>query len=782
MIGAFQKLREKPRTEKEVGLRFSAILGSAVIVLGIWILPCAIMLQAQEPRSNASADRLWDAARTGNVTAVAKELDAGVDVNAATAYHSTALCFASDRGHTDVVRLLLERGANPNVKDSFYGKTPLMGAQMGKHYDLITLLLQRGAEGSKQLLLDGIAQGDKPIVEAVLTAGTVDAETLASAMMQSTAIDRSDLVELLRNAKAPDREFARLTAEETASFVGRYSETRGSFSMEVKAGEKGLDIDFGSGLFRPWFAFGPTEFHRGSSRLVFEREDGKVVKVSMESNGSKYELAPSAPSEESTDSKPTKPMDAEEASTGSKQEVAPELAHVSSPSDLEVSSANWPGFRGTLSRGVADGQHPPLSWNIDDGESIAWKTAIPGFSNSAPVIWGDRLFVTTASSRDGNTDVKIGHYGDVDSVQDDSIYEFILYCMDKRTGQILWQRTCNTAKPAVKRHSKSSHANPTVATDGVHVIAWFGSEGLYAFDFEGRSLWSRDLGVLDSGWFFDPSYQWGFGSSPTIYGDRLFIQCDIQKGSFVAALDLATGEEVWRSERDEIPTWSSPIVASFGDLPMLITHGTRAARGYDARDGKLLWWLADHSEIVVPTPNVAHDLIYLASGYAPIQPIVAIRPEARGELKLPGRVPKEGGEAPSSDPGIAWSTQRGGPYMPTPIIYGDFLYACSNQGIVTCYRARTGEEVYKKRLKGGETFSFTASPIAADGHLYFTSESGHVYVVQAGGTFKQLHVNAVGSKVLATPAISEGILYVRTVDHVVALRGSRGDAPQSIHP
>ncbi len=736
-------------------------------------------VRSQETRANEGAERLWDAARTGNLEGVKKELDAGVDVNAATAYQSTALSFGSDRGHEEVVRLLLERGANPNVKDSFYKATPMMWAQMGKRYGVITLLLKSHAEGARQLLLDGVAQGDKPLIKAVLKAGTADADTLASAVLQASAMERSEVLEILSTAHVPVREAFKLTAADMAVLAGKYTDTNGNFSLSARVGEKGLEIDFGSGVHQPWFAFGPTEFHRGSSRLVFECEDGKVVKVLVESNGSKYELTPNTSSGDTPAPKPpeTKPMMAEESTSDSKQDVSPELAHASSSWDIAVSSSNWPGFRGTHSRGVADGQHPPASWDVDTGGNVAWKTPIPGFGNSCPTIWGDRLFITSASSPGGNTDVKIGHYGDVDSVQDDSVYEFILYCLNKRTGEILWQRTCNTAKPAVKRHSKSSHANPTVVTDGVHVIAWFGSEGLYAFDFEGRSLWNRDLGVLDSGWFFDSSYQWGFGSSPTIYGNQLFIQCDIQKGSYVAALDLATGEEVWRTERDEIPSWSTPIVASFGDVPTLITHGTRAARGYDARDGKLLWWIADHSEIVVPTPNVAHDLIFVASGYAPIQPIIAIRPEARGELKLPGRVPKEGGEAPASDPSVAWSKQRGGPYMPTPIIYGDFLYVCSNQGIVTCYRAKTGEEIYKKRLKGGETFSFTASPIAADGHLYFTSESGHIYVVRAGGVFQQLHVCAVGGKVLATPAISDRVLYVRTVDQIIALSDSGSASP-----
>ena len=253
------------------------------------------------------------------------------------------------------------------------------------------------------------------------------------------------------------------------------------------------------------------------------------------------------------------------------------------------------------------------------------------------------------------------------------------------------------------------------------------------------------------------------------------MQCDIQKESFVAALDISTGEEVWRTQRDEIPGWSSPVVHQFGDMPMLITHGTRAARGYDARDGKLLWSIPDHSEIVVPTPFVAHDLIFVSSGYTPVQPIVAIRPTARGELKLPGKSKDDStegtsGTANNANAGIAWSHLRGGPYMPTPIAYGDFLYTCANNGVLTCYRATTGEQVYKKRLPGSGSLSFTGSPIAADGHLYLPAEDGQVYVVRAGDKFKLVATNQSGGKVLTTPAISQGFFYIRTTDSLFAFK------------
>ncbi len=381
---------------------------------------------------------------------------------------------------------------------------------------------------------------------------------------------------------------------------------------------------------------------------------------------------------------------------------------------------------------------------------------------SCPSIWDDRIYLTSAVSDQAHGDLKIGLYGNVDSVEEDFEFDFNVYCIHKQSGKILWQKTANTAKPRVKRHTKSSHANPTVATDGQHVIAFFGSEGLYCYSTDGELMWQKDLGLLDSGWFYDAGYQWGFGSSPVIVADRVIVQCDIQGDSFLAAFDLDSGEEVWRTMREEIPSWSTPTVHQFGEIPMLVTHATKAARGYDARDGKLLWSLAKHSEIVVPTPIVAHNLIFIASGYSPIQPIYAIRPEARGDI-----TPAEGTD---TNEFIAWGTKRGGPYMPSPIVYGDYLYCCGNSGILTCYDAKTGSEVYKKRMRApGGSLSFTASPLAADGHLYFPAEDGRVLVVTAGPEFELVKTNTCGESVLATPAISDGVLFLRTAKSLIAV-------------
>ena len=426
---------------------------------------------------------------------------------------------------------------------------------------------------------------------------------------------------------------------------------------------------------------------------------------------------------------------------------------------------NWPQFRGPGATGVSEGQAKPVKWDASTSQNVRWKTPIPGLSHSSPVVWGNKVFVTTAvnSVKD---ETRFGLYGDVEPVKDDPQHAWKVFAIDKSTGQILWERTAYEGIPKVKRHPKSSHAASTPATDGKYLIANFGSEGLYAYDLNGNLMWKQDLGVLDAGWFYDVDYQWEYGSSPVIYKNLVIIQADIQKNSFIAAYDIVTGKQVWKTLREEIPSWGSPTVYEGKLRAELITNGTKAIRGYDPLTGNELWKLGPMSEITTPTPFVAHDLIFVTSGYAPIQPIYAIRPGGNGDLTL-----KDGKE--SSD-FIAWSKQRGGPYMPTPIAYGELLYTCSNQGVLTAYNAKTGERVYQERL-GGTGGAFTASPVASDGKLYFSSEDGDVFVVKAGPKYEFLSKNPVGEVMMATPAISDGLVIVRTISHLFAF----GEAPVS---
>jgi outer membrane protein assembly factor BamB len=286
---------------------------------------------------------------------------------------------------------------------------------------------------------------------------------------------------------------------------------------------------------------------------------------------------------------------------------------------------------------------------------------------------------------------------------------------------------------------------------------------MYCYDLNGKLLWKQDVGVLDAGWFYDPDYQWEYGSSPIIYKNLVILQADIQKNSFIAAFDLKTGKQVWKTAREEISGWGTPTVFEGKTRAELITNGTKAIRGYDPMTGKELWRLTPNSEITTPTPFVAHDLIYVTSGYRPLQPIYAIRPGANGDITL-----KDGKE---SNEFVAWSKTRGGPYMPTPIVYGDLLYVCSNQGVMTAYNAKTGERVYQQRLadRGG---AFTASMVASDGKIYLSSEDGEIFVVKAGPKHELLSVNPIGEVIMATPAISDGMLIVRGIKNVFAIEAS----------
>lgn len=421
---------------------------------------------------------------------------------------------------------------------------------------------------------------------------------------------------------------------------------------------------------------------------------------------------------------------------------------------------SWPSFRGRNAGGVAEGYTTPLSWDVEKSKNVAWKTPIPGLGHGSPIVWADRVFVTTAISGKSKDELKVGLYGDIAPVNDDSRHAWKLYCLDKRTGKIIWEKTAHEGVPRIKRHTKATHANSTLATNGKQVVAFFGSEGLYCYDFEGKLLWKKDLGVLDSGYYALPAAQWGFGSSPTLYRDRVIVQCDIQKESFLAALALEDGREIWRTPRNEVPTWSTPTVFDDGKRAQVVVNGYRHIGGYDVETGKEIWKMKGGGDIPVPTPVAGQGLLFITNAHGAIAPLYAIRPEASGDITLSGDA--------TSSVAVAWSQRRDGSYMQTPLPYGEYLYNCRINGILSCYEARTGKRIYDERLGSGRT-GFTASPVAADGKIYLASEEGDVFVVQAGPTFKLLATNPLGEVCMATPAISEGYLFFRTRGSVVAI-------------
>ena len=424
------------------------------------------------------------------------------------------------------------------------------------------------------------------------------------------------------------------------------------------------------------------------------------------------------------------------------------------------STGSWPSFRGPNASGVADGQHLPDRWSGRTGENILWHTTIPGLAHSSPVVWGDRVFVTTAISSQPNATFKPGLYGDGDASDDRSRHKWVIYAIDKRTGKIAWERVAFEGEPGNKRHIKSTYASASPATDGRIVVAWFGSQGVHAYDVNGTPLWKVDLGRVDMGAYDIPSYEWGPASSPIIWNGLVLLQCDTQADSFVLALDGATGRTVWKTERQELPSWGTPTVVSVGGRDELVTNAANYIRGYDVRTGQELWRLGGSSKLTAPTPILADGLIIVASGRRPERPIFAVRPDARGDVTLE--------KDRASNDGIAWSKTSRGPYMPTPLAYDGILYSLNNVGIFDAYEVGTGKEIYRKRLEPIGS-GFSASPVAADGRLYLSSEDGEMLVISAGREFRLISTNTMGELLMATPALSNGVMYVRSSSSLFAI-------------
>lgn len=422
---------------------------------------------------------------------------------------------------------------------------------------------------------------------------------------------------------------------------------------------------------------------------------------------------------------------------------------------------DWPQFRGIRANGIDDKHPAPSTWNIDKKEGVVWKTAIPGLGHASPVVWGDAVYVATSISGRKTAGLRVGLYGDINPVTDDTPHEWRVYCLDKKTGAVRWQRTAVTGVPKIKRHEKATHANSTLATDGERIVAFFGSEGLHAFDMQGKQLWTKDLGVLDAGFFMVPDAQWETGSSPILHDNVAIVQADVQKGSFLAAFDAQTGRELWRVTRDDVPTWSTPTVHEVNGRTQLIVNGMRHIGAYDFKTGDVIWRLKGRGDIPVPTPIVQDGFVYITNAHGPGAPVFAIRETATGDISL--------ADGSTTSAGVVWSHPRGGGYMATPLAYRGLLYVLNYNGVLIVYDAKTGERKFQQRLADGST-AFTASPVAADGKVYFASEDGRIFVLKAGPVYELLSSNEMGESTLATPALSEGMMLWRTQGHVIAIK------------
>jgi outer membrane protein assembly factor BamB len=425
---------------------------------------------------------------------------------------------------------------------------------------------------------------------------------------------------------------------------------------------------------------------------------------------------------------------------------------------------SWPSFRGPQASGIAERQKLPDRWNVKTGENVLWRRPIRGLGHSSPVVWGNRIFVTSAISSNPKATFRPGLYGDGDASDDRSRHRFVISAIDKRNGSLLWERTAFEGSPIDKRHIKSTYASSSPATDGRIIVAWFGSQGVYAYDVNGNLRWKVDLGHLDLGAYNIPSLEWGPASSPIIWNDLVILQCDTHADSFLLALKVDTGEVVWRTDREELPSWGTPTIASTSQGPELVTNASNFIRGYDPLNGKELWRLGGSSLITAPTPIYERDTFVVASGRTPERPIFVVRAGARGDITLTG--------GSTYNDGIVWSRTGRGSYMPTPLAYDGILYVLANNGVFDAYDLTTGTEFYRQRMPEIGS-GFSASPVAADRKIYVSSEDGEIFVLGAGPAFKHIGTNSMGELLMATPALSEGVMYVRSAQSLFAIGRKR---------
>jgi outer membrane protein assembly factor BamB len=419
----------------------------------------------------------------------------------------------------------------------------------------------------------------------------------------------------------------------------------------------------------------------------------------------------------------------------------------------------WPSYRGFMSSGVLDNAGLPETFNVDQSVNVRWKTSLPGLGLSSPVIWGDKLFITTAVSIADNQGIKTGIYGDGLPVDDSSVHDWKVICIDKKTGKIIWERIAFTGVPKIKRHPKSTHANSTMATDGTYAVAFFGSEGLYCYDTDGKLVWKKNFGTLKSVAFDYPEAEWEFASSPVIFNGIVVIQCDVLENSFLAAYDVRTGKELWKVSRDDYPGWCTPNIYINGNKSVIAVNGYKHHGGYDLATGQEIWRLSGGGDVPIPTPVIGHDLVYFNSAHGSSSPIYAVRKTATGDITL-----KEGER---KNEYISWSMPRGGSYIHSLLLYRNLLYNVNWNGSIQCFNPVSGDEIYSAKL--GKSGSFVASPVASDGKIYIVDEKGNVYIIQEGTTLKQLAVIPLNDVCLTAPAITDGMIFFRTQKYLIAI-------------
>lgn len=424
---------------------------------------------------------------------------------------------------------------------------------------------------------------------------------------------------------------------------------------------------------------------------------------------------------------------------------------------VQGQNANWAQWRGQDASGISAETSLPTEWSAS--KNIRWKTAIPGSGHSSPIVWGNRVFVTTSIEGaviPGAEAVKHYQKGQPyvhpDSVGADHSYTMKLVCLDARSGKVLWQQTAYEGRVYDNRHRKNTYASTTPVTDGKYVYLSFEAEGLYCYDFNGRQIWKTSLGKIAKGGM-------GYGTSPVLFGNLVILQCDQDsgEGSFIAAVNKATGKEVWRTARRHRRSWATPLLIKTAERAELIASGAESVIAYDPATGKELWRAPGVVSNPIPSPVTGHGLVIVSAG-SQDKRAYAIKLGGSGDL--------------TNTPNMVWSYDKATAYVPSPILYGEYLYLLTDAGLITCMEVRTGKVVYQSRLP--VPAKFTASPVAFDGKILLTSEDGDSFIVRAGEVLEVLQTNSLNEPVYASPALAGGRIFLRGEKHLYCIMKDKG--------
>jgi outer membrane protein assembly factor BamB len=430
---------------------------------------------------------------------------------------------------------------------------------------------------------------------------------------------------------------------------------------------------------------------------------------------------------------------------------------ISSLTFAATGSSNWPQWRGPDGQGVSTETGLPSEWSPT--KNVKWKTPLAGRGHSSPIVWGKKIFLTTALDGEAipGRPAGVTHklQDGTDFVHPDAVganlrHTFKVICLDRETGKILWERIAYEGPVYDSRHKKASFASSTPTTDGKYVFAFFGAEGLYAYDFKGNLIWKQEMGKLGTA-------SVGYGVSPLLFQNLVIMQCDDSGGhSFIAGFNKATGKEVWRVARKVDVTWVTPVlVQTAKGSTELVTAAAEAIIAYDPLTGKELWRHKGLESNAIPSPVVSRDLVVITSGY-PVKIALAIKAGGSGDI--------------TGTPQLVWSYNKGTAYVPSPILYGQYLYLMTDRGLLTCLDAQTGKVEYEGQRVPKPT-TFLASPVAYEGMILLTNEDGDTFMIKAGPKHEVLRTNSLGEGVAASPAIADHKLFIRGEKNLYCIAG-----------